>query len=53
MRNLVTISYRLWNAGVLSPEVCEKLMGFPLGWSELAQWAIPFVRSRRKKRLKY
>lgn len=52
MRNLVTISYRLWNAGVLSPEVCEKIMGFPSGWTELEDWAIAYVRSRRKKRSK-
>ena len=52
MRNLVTISYRLWSAGVLSPEVCEKIMGYPSGWSELKPWAIQFVRSKRKKRLK-
>ena len=52
MRNLVTISYRIWRAGVLTPEVCEKIMGYPFGWSELSHWAIPFVRSKQKKRSK-
>ena len=53
MRNIVTISYRIWNAGPLSPEVCEKIMGYPTGWSVLEDWVTQFVLSKRKKLLKY
>jgi len=35
MRNIVTISYRIWKVGRLMPEVCEKMMGYPKGWTEL------------------
>ena len=52
MRNLVTISYRLWNAGVLSPEVCEKIMGYRIGWTELEPWAMQWFLLRQKKRSK-
>lgn len=52
MRNLVTISYRLWNAAPLSPRVCERLMGYPEKWTELEPWAMQSCLNRRKKRLK-
>ena len=50
MRNLVTISYRIWKAGPLMPGVCERLMHYPLGWSDLEPWATAWYLLRRKKR---
>jgi uncharacterized protein YccT (UPF0319 family) len=52
MRNLVTISYRIWKAGALSPEVCEKIMGYPIGHTELEPLVMQWWFSKRKKRLK-
>lgn len=34
-RNLPTISYRVWKSGGLISEVCEKIAGYPTGWTEL------------------
>jgi len=36
--------------GQLNPTWVEWLMGFPLGWTVLAPWAIPSSRKRRGKR---
>jgi hypothetical protein len=52
MRNLVTLSYRIWKAGVLSPEVLEMMMLYPTGWTELEPWAMQWFRSKRKRHSK-
>jgi hypothetical protein len=36
----------------LSPKFVESLMGYPIGWTEFASWAMPGFRSRRGRRLK-
>lgn len=38
--------------GQLNPPWVEWLMGYPDGWTELRDWAIPWFRSRRAKRFK-
>jgi hypothetical protein len=53
MRNLVTISYRIWKTGPLTPRVSEKLMGYPGGWTELEPWAMQWFLNKRKRLLKY
>lgn len=35
-----------------SPNFLEWIMTYPLGWTELAPWAIPYVLSKRGRRLK-
>jgi len=36
----------------INPLFLEWIMGFPLNWTELSPWAIPYVSSKSKKRLK-
>ena len=36
--------------GMLNPPWVEWLMGFPIGWSELAPWVIPWFGKRRGRR---
>src|SRR3990167_1684665 len=36
----------------INPQFLEWMMSYPLGWTELKPWAIPFVLSKREKRLK-
>lgn len=38
--------------GQLNPTWVEWLMGYPLGWTELEDWAMQWFRSRREKRSK-
>jgi hypothetical protein len=37
-------------AGRLNPEWIEQAMAYPIGWSAIADWAMPLSRSRRKQR---
>lgn len=36
--------------GSLNPRFVEELMGFPIGWTELEDWAMQWYRSKREKR---
>lgn len=37
--------------GTLNPQFVEEIMGYPLGWTELKDWAIQWYRSKQEKRL--
>jgi hypothetical protein len=42
--------YSAISGGSLNPEFVEWLMGFPIGWTVLADWAMEWYRKRRAKR---
>jgi hypothetical protein len=52
-RNLVTLAARFSTTGkILNPQFVEFLMGYPIGHTELEDWAIQWFRSNVKKRSK-
>lgn len=47
-----SLSPREQTGGLLNPQWVEWLMGYPIGWTELKDWAMQWFRSKRVKRSK-